>query len=75
MDRRKAQIPLFNIGANPSDVIYTPESVSYDIISWLQPTGLCLDPCCGDNAFYKFLPADSDWCEIEKGKDFFEYNK
>jgi hypothetical protein len=66
---------LFNIGANPADVIYTPEPIAIDIIKWLAPLGICLDPCRGEGAFYKFLPNGRDWCEIEEGKDFFDYDR
>lgn len=53
------------------DVVYTPDPVARDIIEHFKPTGRCLDPCMGDGAFYRHLPAGSDWCEIEKGRDFF----
>lgn len=59
----------------PADIVYTPDYVSKDIINRLSPTGLCLDPCKGDGAFYKYLPNGSDYCEIREGKDFFNYNK
>ena len=59
----------------PADVVYTPDHVSKYIVEWLTPSGLCLDPCRGDGAFLKYLPNNSDYCEIEEGKDFFMYNK
>lgn len=66
---------LFNIPVNPSDIVYTPDNVALDIIKWLNPNGVCLDPCKGDGAFYNHLPAGADYCEINEGKDFFDYNK
>ena len=36
-----------------------------------------LEPCRGDGAFYNNLPenVDKDWCEINEGRDFFDYDK
>jgi len=59
----------------PSDIVYTPDYVSKNIIDFLNPTGTCLDPCKGDGAFYKYLPKNSDYCEITEDKDFLLYNK
>lgn len=72
MDR---QLNLIEYEPIKADIVYTPESVAKSIIEWLNPTGICLDPCMGDGAFYKNLPSVSDWCEIQKGRDFFEYNR
>ena len=58
----------------PADVVLTPDFVSKFIVDFINPSGKCLDPCRGKGAFYKFLPAGSDYCEIEEGKDFFDYN-
>ena len=55
------------------DKTCTPKYIAKDIISWLAPSGICLDPCCGLGAFYEFLPEGRVWCEIKKNKDFFDY--
>lgn len=68
------QIQLFEKPVLPSDIVYTPNSVAQNIIRFLNPKGLSLDPCKGDGAFYNHL-ANADYCEIREGKDFFEYNK
>jgi hypothetical protein len=69
------QANLFNeTWANPSDIVYTPDDVARDIVDHFSPSGKCLDPCRGDNAFYKYLPEGSLWCEIKDGKDFFDFN-
>lgn len=65
---------LFDSVVNPSDIVYTPDIVAKSIIDSLQPKGKCLDPCKGDGAFLKFMPAGSDYCELREGKDFFNYN-
>lgn len=65
------QPQLFPISLNPNDIVYTPDDVAHDIVNYFQPTGRILEPCCGDGAFLKYLPPDTDWCEIEKGRDFF----
>lgn len=59
---------------NYSDVHYTNEVVARKIVAHFNPTGRCLEPFRGDGAFFKHLPAGTDWCEIEDGKDFFECN-
>lgn len=69
------QTSLWEIPVNPSDIVYTPDYVAKNIIETLHPNGICLDPCKGDGAFYKYMPIGSDYCEIREGKDFFSYNK
>lgn len=60
---------------NKSDIVYTQRHVGKQIIQFLKPSGLCLDPCKGDGAFYKYLPKGSEYCEIQEGLDFFDYTK
>jgi hypothetical protein len=67
------QSSLFKEEPKPSDVVYTPEYVAADIVEWLMPGGVCLDPCKGDGAFYNFLPDGRLWCELELGKNFFDF--
>ncbi len=69
------QKTLWNLQPIESDIVYTPENIAVDIIEWCQPSGVLLDPCAGDWVFYRHLPEPKDWCEIEKSKDFFDYNK
>lgn len=74
MERVERNLSLFkDENINESDIVYTPEIVVKDIISFFPITENCLDPCKGDGAFLKELPAGSDWCEIREGKDFFSY--
>jgi hypothetical protein len=35
--------------------------------------GKVLEPCKGEGAFLKYLPHDTDWCEIADGKNFYDY--
>jgi len=69
------QLELIERPPLEKDIVYTPDNVAQEIIQWLQPSGLCLDPCRGDGAFYRHLPEGSDWCEIEAGRNFFDYDK
>lgn len=57
-----------------NDIVYTPNHVSKHIMQFLNPAGVCLDPCKGDGAFYKYMPAGSEYCEIREGSDFLKYN-
>lgn len=68
----KMQPTLLHVAAN-KDIVYTPDWLASYIVSYFAPSGSCLDPCSGGNAFYKYLPAGSKWCEIEKGRDFYAF--
>lgn len=57
---------------NGNDVVYTPDVLCKYIVDYFKPVGKILEPACGDGAFLKHLP-DADWCEIQKGRDYFEY--
>jgi len=72
MEKQKS---IWDIPVLPADIVYTPEYVSKNIIEHLNPNGNCLDPCKGDGSFLKHMPVGSDYCEIEEGIDFFDYNK
>lgn len=65
------QPQLLHIALNPRDVVYTPDDVARDVVAFFKPSGKILEPCAGDGAFLKYLPPDTEWCEIEKGRDFF----
>jgi len=69
------QLALFETYSDPTDKVYTKSYVAKDIIEWLHPFGVCLDPCKGNGAFYKYLPLNKEWCELDDGKDFFNYNQ
>lgn len=68
-------LKLFDANVLPADVVYTPRNISQAIIRKLNPSGLCLDPCKGDGAFFDYLPSGSEYCELEEGTDFLHYNK
>ncbi len=70
-----AQMSLLGIPQNPNDVVFTPDWLAKEIIEHFAPSGLCLDPCKGDGAFYRYLPEGSYWCEITEGKDFYQWTK
>jgi len=55
-----------------NDNIQTPIWLAKIIVEHFKPNGRVLEPCCGDGNFLKFLP-DADWCEINRGRDFFKY--
>lgn len=65
------QMSMLNLGQYGSDVVCTPDDIAADIVRHFQPAGRILDPCRGDGAFYRYLPANAEWCEIEQGRDFF----
>lgn len=63
-------------GRPANDVFFTPESLSRDLISSvpIEDLDLCLDPFKGQGAFFNNLPSPSVWCEIEEGRDFFDFD-
>lgn len=60
---------------NYSDVHFTNDALAQKIINHFSPQGIILEPFSGDDAFLKWLPKGSEWCEIEKGRDFFDWKK
>jgi len=69
--------------ATPNDVVLTPVPAANFIVEYLLKRGLSgniLEPCRASEhgSFYSALKgiknSTLDWCEIEEGKDFFEYN-
>lgn len=55
------------------DVVLTPPAIAEAMVRHFAPTGRVLDPCKGDGAFYSHLPG-AEYCELQEGKDFFEYS-
>jgi len=66
-------LKMFPAGVLDGDVVFTPEYVSKNIVEFLKPAGICLDPCKGDGAFLKFMPSNSEYCELKEGTDFLQY--
>jgi len=62
-----------NRNYSSNDVIMTPDYLCKAIVEHFKPSGKILEPCKGTGNFLKYMKAD--WCEIEEGKDFFNYNK
>ena len=57
-----------------NDIVYTPDYLAEEIIRHFNPIGKTLDPSSGQGAFYDKLPDPKDWCELDRGRDFFLYN-
>jgi hypothetical protein len=57
------------------DRVMTPLPLARAIVDALQPSGLLLEPCAGDNAFVDAMApyGQVEWCEIERGRDFFKW--
>jgi hypothetical protein len=68
------------VSMNPSkrapgnNEIYTPLWAAKDIVDHYKPSGKILEPCRGQGVFTDLMPG-CDWCEINEGKDFFDYDK
>ena len=57
------------------DVVYTPENLAREIVSFFKPSGVCLDPCSGDGVFYNLFQDGREWYEIERGIDFYSWER
>ena len=64
-------------GHKPNDKIFTPLHISKLIIDKFNLNGKVLDPFKGDGSFYNQFPIniEKDWCEIDEGRDFFNYTE
>lgn len=59
---------------NPADVELTPPEVAARVVKHFAPSGVMLDPCRGEGAFWREMPG-ADWCEVREGRDFMEWQK
>lgn len=60
---------------NPNDVVFTPDWLAKQICEMFKISGDVLEPCKGEGAFLKYLPSNTEWCEIADGKNFYDYTK
>lgn len=72
--RPRQLIPKKN--APEQDRVFTPFDLSKSVIDHFPLSGKVLDPCRGGGAFYAQLPdhVKRYWCEIEDGRDFFDWH-
>ena len=69
----QAALPGFEGACAASeDIVMTPDGVAAAVVRHFQPSGVVLDPCRGDGAFWKCMVGAS-WCEIREGRDFFAW--
>lgn len=56
---------------------YTPEALASKLVSLVEihHSDVLLEPFKGGGSFYNQFPAENvkDWCEIDEGRDFFQY--
>ena len=59
------------------DKVYTPRQMARDVVEHFSPSGIVLEPCRGDGSFLEAFPADADarWCELDEGRDFFDWHE
>ena len=64
-------------GNDTNDKIYTPRLVAKQIIDTFPLNGKVLDAFKGKGSFFDQYPenVEKDWCEIDEGRDFFDYNQ
>ena len=64
-------------GNDKNDKVYTPLPIAKAIINTFGLYGKVLDPFKGGGAFYNQYPdyVVKEWCEIDEGRDFFDYTE
>ena len=64
---------------NPNDKKMTPKGLALKLINMtpIKAGDFLLDGFSGKDAFYSQYPSNvkKDWCEIDRGRDFFKWNK
>lgn len=60
---------------NKFDVVFTPDWLAEMICAMFPIDGRVLEPCKGEGAFLKYLPADTQWCEIVDGRNYYDFNE
>lgn len=55
---------------------YTPKEITQELIKDINfnQNDFTLEPCKADGSFYDLIPYEKDWCEIEQGRDIFDYD-
>ena len=60
---------------NKNDVVFTPDWLAKQICEMFPIGGEVLEPCKGEGVFLKYLPSNTEWCEIADDKNFYDYHK
>jgi hypothetical protein len=58
---------------NKNDVVFTPDWLAKQICSMFPISGDVLEPCKGEGAFLRYLPPNTEWCEIADGRNYYDY--
>ena len=65
-------------GNNLTDKVMTNPEVAKHMVDVLREFfrdgESFLEPCMWDGGIYNFLPEKKDWCEIDRGRDFYDYH-
>jgi len=56
------------------DRVMTPDFLAKFVVDYFKPSGVCLEPCKGEGSIYNYLPEPKLWCEIDDGRDFFDFD-
>ena len=58
-----------------NDDVQTPSALARRLVRHFRPRGRVLEPCCGEGRILRHLPRGSHWCEIKRGRDFFDWQE
>jgi len=56
-------------------VVFTPDWLAEKICSMFDIQGKVLEPCKGEGVFLKYLPENTEWCEIAEERNYYDYNE
>ena len=64
-------------GYESNDRVMTPLPLAQALAAALQPSGVILEPTAGTGNFVRALEpyGDVQWCEIDRGRDFFDWTE
>lgn len=69
----------FTILENQKELMFTPDESAQKIMDWIlpqiDPKDTVLESFCGNSVFYKKIPNKKYFCEIDKGINFFDFDK
>jgi hypothetical protein len=57
-----------------NDEVQTPLPLAKKLVEHFEPSDRILVPCCGLGNIHQYLD-DAAWCEITRGRDFFDWSE
>lgn len=67
---------LAKLVSKDNDIVFTKPEMAKKLISLIPyaEEDTWIEPCRGKGAFYNLMPLNSQWCEINEGRNYFNYD-